>query len=154
MLTKIGLFLAFFAFAIGSVSAQSSGDIWDDGEDEEETTEETGPTLSNDIPKRKDEARIWLNGVSHDPKTEEITFHTGDTLEITVRDLAPATSVVIKAAKGGINVSKKAFYANKKGELDLEIRLGNKRMKGKAKLYYTTSDGKRRQTEVHIIIAR
>ena len=150
-LKRLGLLMTFFGLAFVSLSAQSTNDIWDEGdEDEEEEIVEEAPIEAPH--ERKSEASIWLNGVAFDPATEEITLHRNDTLEIMVRDLAPATSVVIQAEKGGINLSKKAFYANKKGELDLEIRLGNKKMKGKAKLLYTPSDGNRKQREVHIIV--
>lgn len=154
-LKKWGLSLAFFAvlfaFLGNTLQAQTSGNIWDDEEDDEEEMVEE-KALVDARPERKDEARIWLNDDAFDPNTEEITVHRNDTLVITVRDLAPATSVVIQAAKGGINLSKKAFYANNKGELDLEIHLGNKKMKGQATLYYTPSDGKRKTKEVHIIV--
>jgi hypothetical protein len=147
--SSVAMLMCLFAF--GLLSAQSTG-AWDEEDDEEDETEEVieDKALVDDRPASADEARIWLNGESMSPDTKQLTVHRGDTLTITVRDLAPGTSVVIQAAKGGINLSKKAFYANSKGELDLEIRLGSKKMKGLAKLNYTPSNGKRREKEVHI----
>jgi hypothetical protein len=83
---------------------------------------------------------------------EEVHIKRGDTLEISVRDLAPASRVEIIAEKGGINLSRKVFYSNNRGELDLEVRIGSKKIKGKANLIYTPSGATKKEREVMIIV--
>ena len=83
---------------------------------------------------------------------DELTVHRGDTLTISVRDLAAGSKVEIIAEKGGISVGRKVFYSNHKGELDLEIRTGNKKMKGGIDLNYTASGGAKKQKSVHLIV--
>ncbi|HEX2898699.1 MAG TPA: hypothetical protein VHS96_03160, partial [Bacteroidia bacterium] len=123
------IFLMVFAFAFSMAAmAQSTGEAWEEeGDEDDEPTEEKA--LIDDRPEKKEEVTIRLNGEVFN-WAEEVHIKRGDTLEISVRDLAPASRVEIIAEKGGINLSRKVFYSNNRGELDLEVRIGSKKIKG------------------------
>jgi hypothetical protein len=137
-------------FAVAAFG-QNTGEAWeeeDELEDEEPTEEKA---LIDDRPTKKDDVTIKLDGEVFTWR-EEIVIKREDTLDISVRDLAPGSRVEIIAEKGGINLSKKVFYSNAKGELDLEVRIGNKKIKGGATLIYTPSGGVKREKEINIIV--
>lgn len=149
LLTGI-FFLAFWLVASTAALAQSTNGAWEEeDEEEDEPTEEKA--LIDDRPAKKEDVTIRLNGEVFQWR-EEIHFKRNDTLDIAVRDLAPGSRVEIIAEKGGINLSKKVFYANSKGELDLEVRVGGKKVKGKANLIYTPSGGAKKQKEISIAV--
>lgn len=143
---KIGIFMALMVCMAVTTYAQSTND-WDD-EEEDETEEKT---LVDDRPAKKDDVTIQLNEELYTWK-DELSVHRGDTLDISVRDLAAGSRVEIVAEKGGISVGRKVFYANHKGELDLEIRTGTKKMKGNITLSYTPSGGAKKDKSVHLIV--
>ena len=148
-LRRTVFFLTFVLAMTTAAFSQNTNDAWDEEDDEEEPTEEKA--LIDASPVKQEEVTITLNGELFKWK-EEVHIKREDTLEISVRDLAPGSKVEIIAEKGGINLSKKYFYANHKGELDLEVRIGNKRIKGKANLIYTPSGAPKKQREVTIIV--
>ena len=76
------------------------------------------------------------------PLQEEYTFSKMDTLDIQVRHLAPGSVVSLHLKKGGVMLKKRVFSANTKWQIDLEVRTGNKKVKGSATLYYVPSNGK------------
>jgi hypothetical protein len=147
---KIGLVLAFLLLMTVTVFAQTqSNDGWDDEDDEDEPTEEKA--LVDDRPAKKEEVTIRLNEELFVWK-DDLTIHRDDTLTISVRDLAPGSRVEILADKGGINLARKIFYSNNKGELDLEIRIGNKKMKGNITLNYTPSGAAKKERSIHLVV--
>lgn len=142
-LTMTMLMIAF----ISPLMAQTTD--WDDEEEEDEPTEEKA--LIDDRPAKKEEVTVTLEGKVFD-WAEEVHIKKGDTLDISVRDLAPASRVEIVAEKGGIPLSRKVFYCNNKGELDLEVRVGSRKVKGKATLIYTPSGAAKKEREVMIFV--
>lgn len=119
-------------------------------EDEDEDVKEEKALVDN-RPSKKEDVTITLNG-AHFLWKDQIHIKRNDTLDISVRDLAPASRVEIIAEKGGINLTRKVYYSNQDGELDLEVRIGNKKMKGKANLIYTPSGGGKKEKQVEIIL--
>jgi hypothetical protein len=147
---RIFLFMAFALAFTASAWTQNTGEAWEEeGDEEDEPTEEKA--LIDDRPEKKEEVTVTLNGEVFQ-WAEEVHIKKEDTLEISVRDLAPASRVEIIAEKGGINLSRKIFYSNNRGELDLEVRMGNKKIKGKAKLIYTPSGASKKEREVMIFV--
>lgn len=135
---------------IAPLSAQSTDwDKEDPDADEEEPTEEKA--LIDDRPAKKEDVTITLDEKAFH-WAEEVHIKKGDTIDISVRDLAPSSRVEIVAEKGGIPLSRKVFYSNNKGELDLEIRVGSRKVKGKATLIYTPSGAVKKEREVMIIV--
>jgi hypothetical protein len=146
-LRKVGIFMTLLLVLSLSASAQDDED-WDEDEEEEETEEKA---LIDNRPSKKEDVTIRLDEELF-TWTEEITIHRNDTLTISVRDLAPASRVEITADKGGINLARKLFYSNNEGELDLEIRIGNRKMKGNITLSYTPSGSPKRERSIHLIV--
>ena len=149
MKQKFWLFAILFSLAsFAQLPAQSD---WFDDEEDEETTAAVAAEAW-DIPAGKmDQVKIRLAG--EDVQLEdEYTFQRKDTLDIQVRHLSPGSPVSLHMKKGGINLKKKVYYANHRGQLDLEVRTGTKKVKGSATLYYTTSSGKKKEHDVRIIL--
>lgn len=144
---KAGLLCACLLCLSLTAMAQTT-DVWGE-EEEDEPTEEKA--LVDDRPEKKEEVTIKLNEELFQWK-DELTIHRNDTLNISVRDLAPASRVEIVAEKGGISLGRKVFYANNRGELDLEIRNGNKKMKGNIVLSYTPSGAPKKEKSIHLVI--
>jgi hypothetical protein len=152
-LRRAFFFAAFFlAFSVAAF-AQTTDGAWEEEDDEFEEDEPTEEkALIDDRPiEKKAEVTITLDGEVFDWK-DEIIIQRGDTIDISVRDLAPASRVEIIAEKGGINLTRKVFWANNQGELDLEVRIGSKRMKGKANLIYTPSGAPKKEKENMVIV--
>lgn len=151
--------LGFFLFSLVAASpmlAQTSGSeqiSWEDDDEEEEGTEEAVPTNDWDRegPGKHEDVAIRLNGKPFDLK-DDLKVKREDTLEISVRHLAPGSFVSVQMEKGGIKLSRKGYYANSLGQLDLEVRTGGKKVSGKAILYYTPSNGKKRERQVTVTI--
>lgn len=140
-----------FLFALLMCSAQSlsaQADWFEDDDDEEVV--EAGDSEAWDVPAGKErEAKVRLNGEPIE-LSGEYTFRKKDTLDIKVRHLEPGSGVVLHMKKGGIKLKKKAFYANHRGQLDIEVRTGSKKVGGTAVVFYTTSSGKKVEREVKI----
>ncbi|MBL0018312.1 MAG: hypothetical protein IPP17_18190 [Bacteroidetes bacterium] len=148
---KMFLFLAFAFVFSATAFAQNTGEAWEEEGDEDEETPTEEKALIDARPEKKSEVTVTLNGEVFN-WAEEVRIKKEDTLLISVRDLAPASRVEIVAEKGGIDLSRKVFYSNNRGELDLEIRIGNKKIKGKAKLIYTPSGASKKEREVMIFV--
>jgi hypothetical protein len=142
---RMGLFVAFLSLL--SFTAFAQNDEWE-SEDEDETEETEAVTTA---PSKKEDVTIQLNDVLFVWK-DELVVKRNDTLTISVRDLAPASRVEIVADKGGINIGRKIFYSNNRGELDLEIRVGNKKMKGNITLAYTPSGASKKERSIHLVV--
>lgn len=147
ILRRIGLLMAFLMVLSFTAFAQTD-ENWEDDDDEDETEEKA---LVDDRPAKKEDVTIHLNEELYTWR-DELTVHRNDTLTISVRDLAGGTRVEINADKGGITLAHKVFYANAKGELDLEIRVGNKKMKGNIELGYTPSGAPKKTKTVHLTV--
>jgi len=149
MIRKIWLLaLLCSAFSFSQLPAQSD---WFEDDEDEEVVDENGGDAWDIAAGKMDEVKIRLEG--EDVKLEEAyTFSRKDTLDIQVRHLAPGSPVSLHMKKGGINLKKKVFYANHRGQLDLEVRTGNKKAKGSATLYYTTSNGRKKEHDVKIVL--
>jgi hypothetical protein len=149
-LHKIGLLLACLLLLTVTAFAQSTND-WtdDDDDDEDEPVEEKA--LLDSRPTKVDDVTIKLNDEVFTWQ-EELTIDREDTLSISVRNLAPASRVEITADKGGINIGRKIYWANNQGELDLEVRVGNKKMKGNITLGYTPVGNTKKEHSVHLIV--
>lgn len=150
----LGIFLFAFLSANPMMAQTNSGEqiSWEDDEDEEET-EEVAPANDWDRegPGKHEDVAIRLNGKTFEWK-EELKVKREDTLEISVRHLAPGSFVSVQMEKGGIKLSRKGYYANSLGQLDLEVRTGGKKVSGKAILFYTPSNGKKRERRVTVSI--
>jgi hypothetical protein len=150
-----GIFAAILFLGCSLSMAQTSG--WD-GEPDEDDTEEVETTLVNgeeeawDVPAGKHkEVEIRLNGEDF-PLKDDLEIARKETLDIKVRYLRPGSEVILKMQKGGINLDRKVFYCNEKGQLDLEVQTGNKKIAGNAIIFYTPSDGPRKERKVHIAV--
>lgn len=148
-----GLFAATILLGCSLSFAQTSG--WDGEADEDDETEEVVTTTDEeawDVPAGKhDEVEIRLNGEDF-PLKDDLEIARKETLDIKVRYLAPGSEVILKMQKGGINLKRKVFYCNEKGQLDLEVQTGSKRVAGNAIIFYTPSKGPRKQRKVHIAV--
>jgi len=131
-------------FSLQFAAAQNE-DNWGDEEEEETEVAATEPAA------KRAEILIRING-EEVKLTGEYAVDRNDTLDIQVRYLAPSTPVIIEIKKGGINFKRKVFYANNKGELDLEVRTGGKKVAGDALVYYTPSGAAKKTLEVKIIV--
>jgi hypothetical protein len=151
-LRRAFFFTAFLlAFSVAAI-AQTGGEAWEEEDDEEEDEPTEEKALIDDRPmEKKREVTITLDGEPFEWK-DEIHIQRGDTIDISVRDLAPASRVEIVAAKGGINLTRKVYWANNMGELDLEVRIGGKKMKGTANLIYTPSGAPKKEKEIMVIV--
>lgn len=121
---------------------------WEDEEEEGETpvkTEEAGPRP------KKDEATVTLNGELY-TVGEEAEFSRNDSLDISVRDLAPNSWVSVQLKKGGIVLDKKGYFCNELGELDLLVFTGEKKVQGSATVIYTSSSGKKVHLDCKIVV--
>ena len=146
-LRSLMMTMLMFAF-ITPLMAQTTD--WDEeDEEEEEPTEEKA--LIDDRPAKKEEVTVTLDSKLFN-WSEEVHVKKGDTLDISVRDLAPASRVEIVAEKGGIPLGRKVFYSNNRGELDLEIRVGSRKVKGKMTMIYTPSGAAKKEREVMIFV--
>lgn len=142
------LFLLLASFALSS-QVHAQADWFEDEDDEEELVDggEAWDIAAGDF----NEVKVRLNGEDVE-LGGEYSFGKNDTLDIKVRHLAPGSGIVLKVEKGGISLKKKAFYANSRGQLDLEVRTGGKKVSGGAVIYYTTSSGRKVEREVKISI--
>jgi hypothetical protein len=117
----------------------------DDADGEAAKTEEAAPRP------KKDEATVTLNGELY--KVGEVaTFQRNDSLEISVRDLAPNSFVSVQMKKAGVVLDKKGYYTNQLGELDLLVYTGEKKVKGEATVIYTSSSGKKVHLDCKIAV--
>ena len=130
--------------------AQNTGEgVWDEEDDDEEVI---GTIDAGEIePARYDDVDIKINdkplAIGSDYKVAR-----EDTLNIAVRHLAPGSAVIIEIKKGGINFKRKVFYANNKGELDLEVKTGSKKVSGDAVLYYIPKGNSKKTLDVRIVV--
>ncbi|MFM2375940.1 MAG: hypothetical protein RLZZ165_1037 [Bacteroidota bacterium] len=147
MLVRLRL-LIIFACVYAAAFSQVKTDDWGEGDDEEDTLE---TARAEDGAGPKEDATVTLNGEIFQWK-EEVHLQREDTLDISVRHLAAGSRVEIVAEKGGIPIGRKVFYANGKGELDLEVRTGSRKVKGKVTLAYTpgSAPGKERGIIVRV----
>jgi hypothetical protein len=149
ILRKASLFLAcFFLLAFTALAQTKVVDEWTEDDDEEPTEEKA---LLDDRPAKVEDVTIRLNDELFTWK-DELTIHRNDTLSISVRDLAPSSRVEIIAEKGGISLGRKVYFSNNRGELDLEVRNGSKKMKGNILMNYTPSGALKKERSIHLII--
>lgn len=141
--------LVAFAAQPFALSAQT-GDWFVDDEEDEEVVEDDSDAWDVGAG-RFDEVKIRLNG-EEVAIEDSYVFSKNDTLDIQVRHLAPNSGIAIHIKKGGIKLKRTSFYANEKGQLDLEIRTGGKKVKGTAILYYTPSNGRKKQLQAQVVI--
>lgn len=147
-LRNTGLLIVMLMMGMHFAVAQSGGEqiSWDSSDDSEETVDDEGPG-------RHTEALIRLNGEVFDiAGAENIEVARKDTLDIQIRHLAPGSAVILHMKKGGIKLKRKAFYANAKGQLDLEVYTGSKKVSGSATVYYTPSKGGKKERDVKISV--
>ena len=148
---KYLLFLLLAGFAVSFVpatlSAQSDGFeqiSWDDEDDEEEEAEDLSIYKEADV-WVKDEKMVL------EPQME-LEYSRNDTFMIKVRHLRPASFVSVNLKKAGMKLEKKNYRANNKGELDLEVRTGKRKVKGSATLFYTPGGGEKKEINVKLAI--
>lgn len=148
-----GLFAAMLFLGCSLSLAQTSG--WDGEADEDDETTEVAAEADPeawDVPAGKhDEVAIRLNGEDF-PLQDDLEIARKETLDIKVRYLRPGSEVILKMQKGGINLKRKVFYCNEKGQLDLEVQTGSKKVAGNAIIFYTPSNGPRKERKVHIAV--
>jgi len=134
-----------------SLHAQSSDADWfaDDDEEEEVIAEdsETWDVGAGNF----DEVKIKLDGELV-TLGDDYSFGKDEVLNLQVRHLQPHSRIAIHIKKGGIKLKKTSFQANEKGQLDLEIKTGRKKVKGSAVLYYTPSNGKKKTLNAQVAI--
>jgi hypothetical protein len=147
MLVRLSL-LFILACAGAAAFSQVKTDDWAEEDDEEDTLENAG---AEEGAARRDDATITLNGEIFTWK-KEVYLRREDTLEISVRHLAAGSRVEIVAEKGGISIGRKVFYANSKGELDLEVRTGSRKVKGRVTLAYTPVSALGKEREIIVMV--
>jgi hypothetical protein len=136
---------------VNVAQAQSTDeDVWGD-EDEEETVDEKAVVAEAPAAKRYEDILIRINGAVI-KVTEEYHVKRGDTLNIEVRQLQGGSPVTIEVQKGGINLKRTSYYANNLGELDLEVKTGNKKGSGDAILSYTPKGNVKKSFKVKLVI--
>lgn len=146
------LLFAAITFIPQVLHAQSAGGSWfEDDEDEEVTMVEGDEEVWDVAAGRMDDVLIRVNG-DETRISEEYNFDKKDTLTIQVRHLRPNSAVVLHMKKGGIKLKRTSYYSNEKGQLDLEVRTGNKKVSGTADIYYTPSNGKKKERKAKISI--
>ncbi len=125
----LGLFLVSFASAQTEI-------IGEDDEDEEIYSE-----VVIKVNKRPFQLKNYLE------------FKRNRRLDVHIEGLKKNSFVEVRIIKAGAKMSKSHIRANHYGEIDLEILIPKKKMKGKAEIIYYTSDGQRhkRTIEVRII---
>ncbi|MEM6273192.1 MAG: hypothetical protein AAF998_27520 [Bacteroidota bacterium] len=145
--------LAFILLLLTASLASAQNSAWDGEPDEDdETSTQVVDEAAWDVPAGKhDDAVIRLNGEDF-PMTDDLEVMRRETLDVKVRYLKPGSAVIIKMQKGGIALKRKVFYCNEKGQLDLEVRTGKKRVSGNAVLYYIPSNGIKKERKVHIAV--
>lgn len=148
---KQAYFLFLFALLFFSASALPAQSDWFEDDDDEEVVDADESEAWDIAAGKESEVKIKLNGEMVE-LGNDYTFRKKDTLDIKVRHLAPGSGVVLHIKKGGIKLKKKAFYANHRGQLDLEVRTGGKKVGGTAVVHYTTSSGRKVEREVKIQI--
>lgn len=152
ILRKSSLLILTLLLSVSFALAQSSG--WDGevDDDDEESTEIVDESEDWDVPAgRHKEVEIRLNGEDF-PMKDDLEVARKETLDIKVRFLKPGSPVILEMQKGGIKLKRKVFYCNEKGQLDLEVRTGNKRVAGNAIIYYTPSGAAKKERKVHIAV--
>lgn len=141
------IFLFGYFFTPVDLAAQTNDSeqiSWEDDDEDEADGDEEGPGNYAEVLVRLNGEEIELS--------EEVKVNRNDTLDIQVRHLKPGSFVAIHMEKGGIKLKKKGFYANSLGQLDLEVRTGRKKLSGKATLYYTPSNGRKKERKVSLSI--
>lgn len=151
-------YLIFLLLMVSSMAlpsalhAQTNDGDWFADDDEETEEMLVDDSEAWDVaPGKFDDVKIKLNGELV-ALGDDYTFNKDDVLSVQVRHLQPHSRVAIHIKKGGIKLKKTSFQANEKGQLDLEIKTGKKRVKGAAVLYYTPSNGKKKQMDAHVAI--
>lgn len=141
------MLMAMMCFGL-ALSAQSGGYEqidWDDDDDEDEDSVEVVTVARPKV----DEATVYLDG-EEVPISDDFIVYRHDTLQVQIRDLMPSTYVAVHLKKGGATLEKMGWFCNERGELDLEIRTGKKKVKGSAVLFYTPSNGRKKKREVKV----
>ena len=69
----------------------------------------------------------------------EFSFEKVEQVMLQVSGLAPSSDFTVIIKKSGIRLSKQSFKADKKGEIDAQIKIPNQEGKAEALLTYTTS---------------
>lgn len=113
--------------------------IWAQSEDEAIFIEEETEVLKPPPP--MDEVEISVNGNPFQ-LTPEIYLQKGETLQVKVKYLKPMSFVAIAIDKAEARVHRRLFRANQAGELELEVRVPDKRLRGVATVEYFTSSNK------------
>ena len=132
------------------LSSAQTGDWFVDDEEDEEVVDDNSDAWDIGAGNFA-EVKIRLNGEEVE-LGDTYTFNKNDTLDIQVRHLKPNSGIAIHVKKGGIKLKRTSFYANEKGQLDLEVRTGNKKVKGQAILYYTPSNGVKKELKAQVAI--
>ncbi len=147
-----GLALMALLLLVNVAMAQSTDEgVWDSEDSEEEVDEKAPVAKEDDSPKRYEDVLITING-KEVKVGSEYRCKRDDVLAIAVRQLQGGSPVTIEIQKGGINLKRKSFYANNLGELDLEVKTGNKKGSGDAVLSYTPKGNTKKSLKVKIVI--
>lgn len=139
------LVILLYFLGITLMKGQSSGEqiSWDDDDEEEVVPEDAGV--------KYDEVLITLNG-EEITLSENFEVSKAETLDIAISRLKPNSWVAIRIYKGAVMFKKMGWYANEKGELQLEVKSGKRKVKGRAELYYVPSNGKKKKREVKVVV--
>jgi|GEM_PF-2273645 hypothetical protein len=147
--SRISLLMMGFLFWASVPAIAQSTDVWGEEDDEEEVDSvETG---EESAPVKHDDALVKVNdqvikvGSEFRAKKDEV-------LNISVRQLQGGSPVIVEMKKGGINLSRKVFYSNSQGELDLEVKTGNKKVSGEGVLTYTPKGQAKKTLDVKIYV--
>jgi hypothetical protein len=147
-----GLAVLALLLLVNVAMAQSTDeDVWESEDSEEEVDEKAAVAKEDDAPKRYEDVLIKINGQTVEVG-DEYRCKRDDVLAIEVRQLQGGSPVTIEIQKGGISLKRKNFYANHLGELDLEVKTGNKKGSGDAVLSYTPKGNTKKSLQVKIII--
>ncbi len=81
-----------------------------------------------------------------------LEFKRNHKLDVHIEGLKKNSFVEVRIIKAGAKMSKNRIRANRYGEIDLEIFIPKKKMKGKAEIIYYTSDGKKHKKTIEVRI--
>lgn len=152
MLKYFPILLLLFGFLVtapASLSAQSGNYeqiSWDDSDEDEDDEE------AEDLTRYK-QADVYVKDELMELSPEmELEYAKNDTFMIKVRHLRPSSFVFVNLQKAGMKLEKKNYRANEKGELDLEVRTGKRRVKGSAVLKYTAGNNEKQEIKVKLAV--
>lgn len=138
--------IMLFAAATSTNSLYAQGDIIGDDDDDEEMEVEEDDEWEL---VKYDEALVTLNGVEQ-AISEDFEVERNQTLSIKIERLKPGSWLAVHIKKAGATIQKHRWTSNERGELELEVKSGKRKVKGSAEIWYTPSNGQKKNLSVSV----